>query len=68
MENYKRIAKSIRMHHLMAAIVCSVLASAVVFALIIGTKNYNQWLMGLAVSGGILVVFCIVSLLLASVA
>jgi hypothetical protein len=56
------------MHHLMIAIAYSVLVSAIVFAVIILTGNYDQWLMGLAVSGGILVVFCLAGLLMGTAA
>ena len=68
MENYKKIAKSIRMHHLMLAIVYGVIASALLFAVMIVTKNYGMWLIGLGVTACILVVFCLAGLLSAGAA
>jgi hypothetical protein len=68
MENYKRIAKSIRMHHLMAAVVMGVLMGILIFGIILGTGSYNQWLMGLAATAGVLVLFCVIGFFLAEAA
>lgn len=66
MENYTRIAKSIRMHHLMAAIVFGVLAGILIFGVIIGTGNYHQWIIGLAATAGAIVLFCFIGFFMAA--
>lgn len=68
MENYKRIAKDIKMHHLMMSLVYSVLAAVFVFGLMIVLKQYDQWLMGLEVTAVIVAAFCLIGFWMATVA
>jgi hypothetical protein len=66
MEDYKRIAKSIRMHHLMVSLVCSAGLGLVLFAVMIAAGSQSQWLVGLEVTGGMIVLFAVIALLSAA--
>jgi hypothetical protein len=66
MEDYKRIAKSIRMHHLMVSLVCSAGLGLVLFAVMIAVGSQSQWLIGLEVTGGIFVLSALIALITAA--
>jgi hypothetical protein len=68
MEYYRKIAKGIQIHHLMAAIVTAVVISALIFVFIICTGNYSQWVMGLLASAIALVICVLVGFFSASLA
>lgn len=63
MENYKKIAKSIRLYHLMVSLVCGVIANVIMFAVIFLTGNSSQLMWGAAVAAGIFIVFVLIGMM-----